>query len=272
LKALSCQFKSVFLSAVFCMARDRQPKPVKLEAMSLGYYPVMLNLQGRHVLFIGGGWETEIKIRGLLEAGAKITLLSTGSHPELEPLEHSGRIVWHRREYHASDLDGIWLVMSHPVDKLENHEVFADAEARGILCNSVDDPDRCSFILPSVLRRGDLVIGVSTSGTAPALGVRIKQRLAQEFGPEYTDFLALLRELRPGITHGFGSFETRKKLWYALIDSGALEQFQNGNSDLARDTLETMIGARRTACRLERCKDCTGNCAAHFNLEPGLST
>ena len=237
----------------------------------VGYYPVMLNLQGRHVLFIGGGWETEIKIRGLLEAGAKITLLSTGSHPELEPLEHSGRIVWHRREYTSSDLDGIWLVMSHPVDKLENHTVFADAEARGSLCNSVDDPERCSFILPSVLRRGDLVIGVSTSGTAPALGVRIKQRLAQEFGPEYTDFLALLRELRPGITHGFGSFETRKKLWYALIDSGALEQFQNGDAGLARDTLETMIESRRTACRLERCGDCKNHCAAHFNLEPGVS-
>lgn len=236
-----------------------------------GYYPVMLNLQGRQVLFIGGGWETEIKIRGLLEAGAKITLLSTGSHPELEPLEHSGRIIWHRREYQPSDLDGIWLVMSHPVDKLENHAVFADAQTRGILCNSVDDPMRCSFILPSVLRRGDLVIGVSTSGTAPALGVRIKQRLAQEFGPEYTDFLALLRELRPSITHGFGSFETRKKLWYALIDSGALEQFQNGDAGSARDTLETMIESRRTVCRLERCKDCTGNCAAHFNLEPGVS-
>ena len=239
--------------------------------MSLGYYPVMLNLQGRHVLFIGGGWETEIKIRGLLEAGAKITLLSTGSHPELESLEHSGQIVWHRREYQPSDLDGVWLVMSHPVDKLENHAVFADAQARGILCNSVDDPERCSFILPSVLRRGDLVIGVSTSGTAPALGVRIKQRLAQEFGPEYTDFLALLRELRPGITHGFGSFETRKKLWYALIDSGALEQFQSGDAGLARRTLETMIESRREACRLERCKDCKNHCAAHFNLEPVVS-
>jgi precorrin-2 dehydrogenase / sirohydrochlorin ferrochelatase len=238
--------------------------------MSVGYYPVMLNLQGRHVLFIGGGWETEIKIRGLLEAGAKITLLSTGSHPELERLQASGRIIWHRRTYTESDLDGVWMVMSHPVNKLENHVVFAEAEARGILCNSVDDPDRCSFILPSVLRRGDLVIGVSTSGTAPALGVRIKQRLVQEFGPEYADFLTLLRELRPGITRGFGSFETRKKLWYALIDSGALEQFQNGDAGLARETLETLIESRRAACRTERCADCSGNCAAHFNLEPGM--
>jgi precorrin-2 dehydrogenase / sirohydrochlorin ferrochelatase len=229
--------------------------------VNVGYYPVMLNLQGRRVLFIGGGWETEIKIRGLLEAGAQITLVSTGSHPDLESLEASGQIVWHRRTYAPSDLDGVWMVMSHPVDKLENRAVFAEAEARGILCNSVDDPDRCSFILPSVLRRGDLVIGVSTSGTAPALGVRIKQRLADLYGPEYTAFLALLRELRPGITHGFGSFETRKKLWYALIDSPALEQFRHGETDLAR-------GTRREACRTVRCADCKGECPAHFGLEP----
>jgi precorrin-2 dehydrogenase / sirohydrochlorin ferrochelatase len=238
--------------------------------VNAGYYPVMLNLQARNVLFIGGGWETEIKIRGLLEAGAKITLLSTGDHPDLEPLEDTGEIIWHRREYVATDLDGVWLVMSHPVNKLENHVVFEDAEARGILCNCVDDPERCSLILPSVLRRGDLVISVSTSGTAPALGVRIKQRLAQMYGPEYTDFLALLRELRPGITYGFGSFETRKKLWYSLIDSGALEQFQSGDSISARQTLETGIEARRQVCRLERCADCTEYCAAHFNLEPSV--
>jgi precorrin-2 dehydrogenase / sirohydrochlorin ferrochelatase len=236
--------------------------------VNAGYYPVMLNLQARQVLFIGGGWETEIKIRGLLEAGAKITLLSTGSHPDLESLEDTGQIVWHRRRYQASDLDGVWLVMSHPVNKLENHPIFADAEARGILCNCVDDPERCSLILPSVLRRGDLVISVSTSGTAPALGVRIKQRLAQMYGPEYEGFLSLLRELRPSITNGFGSFETRKKLWYSLIDSSALEQFQTGDVFSARETLETGIAARRQACRLERCADCIGNCAAHFNLEP----
>jgi precorrin-2 dehydrogenase / sirohydrochlorin ferrochelatase len=230
----------------------------------------MLNLQARKVLFIGGGWETEIKIRGLLEAGAKITLLSTGHHPDLEPLEDTGLIVWHRRAYQPSDLEGVWLVMSHPVDKLENHAVFADADARGILCNCVDDPDRCSLILPSVLRRGDLVISISTSGTAPALGVRIKQRLAQMYGSDYEDFLTLLRELRPGITHGFGSFETRKKLWYSLIDSDALEQFQSGNAASARHTVETGIESRRQACRLERCADCTGNCAAHFNLEPSV--
>ncbi len=235
--------------------------------MSATYYPAMLHLQNRRVLFIGGGWETELKVRGLLDAGAIITVLSAHEHAGLEELATDGRIVWRRRAFQPGDTAGFWLVMSHPVDKADNAAVYAEAEANGILCNCVDDPERCSFILPSVLRRGDLVIGVSTSGTAPALGVRIKQRLAQEFGPEYAAFLRLLRELRPGITAGFLDFETRKELWYALIDSSALELMRRDQPDAARAELERAISARRAACGLERCAACTDKaCAAHLGL------
>jgi hypothetical protein len=99
LKALSCQFRTVFICVVFRTVRDRPAKPVKLEEMSLGYYPVMLNLQGRHVLFIGGGWETEIKIRGLLEAGFQPVRTQNSSHSSI-PGESFGigastkRVTW----------------------------------------------------------------------------------------------------------------------------------------------------------------------------------
>jgi precorrin-2 dehydrogenase / sirohydrochlorin ferrochelatase len=243
----------------------------------MSYYPVMLSLKNRRALFIGGGWETEIKVRGLLEAGAHVTLVSKYEHPELEPLAQDGRIVWHKRDFEPSDLDSssldssslepsapgsIWLVMSHTKDKADNHAIFALAEARGILCNSVDDPERCSFILPSVVRRGDLIIGISTSGTAPALGVRIKQKFNQEFGPEYTAFLEILRQIRSGITAGFESFETRKQLWYALIDSAALEHVRHEDHAAARGELERVIQLRRLACGLEQCAGCSQACPA----------
>lgn len=231
--------------------------------MSATYYPAMLHLENRRVLFVGGGWETDHKVRGLLDAGALVTLISPHDHPGLEQLARDGRIEWHRRAFAAGDTAGFWLVISHPVDRADNARVYAEAEARGMLCNCVDDPERCSFILPSVLRRGDLVIGVSTSGTAPALGVRIKQRFAQDFGPEYADFLALLRELRPGIGDGFSDFETRKRLWYALIDSAALALVRDNRPDAARAELERAIAAQRASCRLERCAACTDRpCAA----------
>jgi precorrin-2 dehydrogenase / sirohydrochlorin ferrochelatase len=225
--------------------------------MSAAYYPVMLNLENRRVLFIGGGWETAHKVRGLLEAGALVTLLSPFDHPELEGLVGNERLIWERRTFEPGDVAGFWLVMSHTPNKADNAAVYAEAEARGVLCNSVDDPQRCSFILPSVLRRGDLVISVSTSGTAPALGVRIKQRLSSLYGAEYERFLEILRELRPGLTGGFASFDTRKVLWYDLIDSEALEFVAQDNVEEAREVLERVVEERREACQREPCAGCT---------------
>lgn len=234
----------------------------------MSYYPAMLDLRHRKVLFIGGGWETEHKVKGLLAAGARVTLVSSHVHVELDPLAQDGTITWHRRGYQPGDLEGFWLVMSHPVSKADNAPVYEEAEARGILCNCVDDPERCSFILPSVHRQGDLVIGISTSGTAPALGVRIKQKLAQEYGPEYKRFLELLRSMRPSITAGFSDFEARKQLWYALIDSAALELVRQDRLEEAWVELERVIQARREQCQRQPCASCTtALCQARHALE-----
>lgn len=237
----------------------------------MSYYPVMLNLKNRKVLFVGGGWETEHKVRGLLESGANLTLLSPYQHPELNALEKDGKIVWLRRGFEAGDLAGVWLVMSHTKDKADNVAIYAEAETRGVLCNSVDDPDRCSLILPSVVRRGDLIIGISTSGTAPALGVRIKQKLNLEYGEEYTEFLAILRSMRSSITAGFASFDLRKKLWYDLMDSSALQLVKESKPDEARAEIKSGVLAQREACKLEPCKGCTfENCAVFSGLEMNL--
>ena len=237
----------------------------------MSYYPVMLNLKNRKVLFIGGGWETEHKVRGLLEAGANLTLLSPHQHTDLDTLETNGKITWLRRGFEAGDLAGVWLVMSHTKDKSDNVTIYAEAEARGILCNSVDDPDRCSLILPSVVRRGDLIIGISTSGTAPALGVRIKQKLNLEYGQEYAEFLTILRSMRSSITAGFASFDLRKKLWYNLIDSQALQLVRDGQPDEARAEIKRGVLAQRETCKLEPCKGCTiENCAVFSGLEMNL--
>ncbi len=234
----------------------------------MSYYPVMLNLKNRKVLFIGGGWETEHKVKGLLEAGAILTLLSPYSHPELE---QNNAITWCKRTFEVDDLNGIWFVMAHTKDKADNTAIYAACEARGILCNCVDDPDRCSLILPSVVRRGDLIIAISTSGTAPALGVRIKQKLNLEYGQEYTVFLEILRSMRSSITAGFKSFDLRKKLWYDLMDSAALELVKNGQPDAARNEIKGGVLAQRQACKLEPCQGCTPeNCAVFSELEMNL--
>ncbi|MBF6593568.1 MAG: bifunctional precorrin-2 dehydrogenase/sirohydrochlorin ferrochelatase [Thermaceae bacterium] len=195
----------------------------------------MLNLQGRPVLFVGGGWETEHKVRGLLEAGAKVRLISPESHPGLSS---SSTLIWEHREYVAGDLEGFLLVVSHPGDKSLNAKVASEARERGIWINAVDDPQYCDFILPSVHRQGDLVIAVSTSGAAPALGVRIKQHLAEEYGPEYAEYLRLLRSFRPIVAQTYpDDFEARKAAWYRMVDSLALELIRISDPEAAKACL-----------------------------------
>lgn len=204
----------------------------------MSYYPAMLDLREKKVLFIGGGWETEPKVRGLLDGEARLTLISPAEHPGLEALATTGRITWLRRGYVPGDLEDFLLVISHPSDKSLNAEVAREARERGIWLNAVDDPAHCDFILPSVHRQGDLTISISTSGAAPALGVRIKQRLAEEFGPEYAEYLRLLRSFRPIVAATFpDDFEARKAAWYRMVDSAALELVRIGEPGAAREAL-----------------------------------
>ncbi|RIH81496.1 Precorrin-2 dehydrogenase [Calidithermus roseus] len=198
----------------------------------------MLNLTGREVLFVGGGWETEAKVRGLLEVGAKVTLLSPHAHPGLEPLLHEGRLRWLRRGYQRGDLAGFSLCFAHPRERSLHALIAQEARERGVWLNAVDDPAHCDFILPAVHRQGELVIAVSTSGAAPALGVRIKQGLAQAYGPEYALYLQLLRSLRPLVLQSYPhDFEARKAAWYRMIDSPALERLALGEVEEAREIL-----------------------------------
>ncbi|RIH84239.1 Precorrin-2 dehydrogenase [Calidithermus terrae] len=204
----------------------------------MSYYPVMLDLRGRPVLFVGGGWETEAKVRGLLEAGARVTLLSPREHPGLEALALEGSLTWLRRGYRRGDLAGFALVFSHPPDRSLNAPVAEEARERGVWLNAVDDPARCDFILPAAHRQGDLVVAVSTGGAAPALGVRIRQRLAREYGPEYAEYLRLLRSFRPLVLRAYPhDFEARRAAWYRMVDSPALERVALGEVEAAREVL-----------------------------------
>lgn len=129
-------------------------------------------------------------------------------------------------------------MVSHPADKSLNGEVAQEARERGIWINAVDDPQYCDFILPSVYRQGDLVISVSTSGKAPAVGIRIKQKIAGMFGSEYAQYLHLLGLLRHEVSRAFPEdFAARKAAWYRMVDCGALGLVRIGEPEAARQTL-----------------------------------
>lgn len=186
------------------------------------YFPLMLDLRGRPVLLLAGGPETPAKLQALLEAGAEVTVLCEEDGFGLEALARAGRIRWLRRGYREGDLEGFFLVISHPKDKAIHPKVKAEADQRGVFLVAVDDPQNASAILPAVLRRGELLVALSTSGAAPALAVRLKERLARLFPEAYGELVAFLRTLRPRIAR-IPSFEERKRLWYRIVDQ-ALEE------------------------------------------------
>ncbi len=125
-----------------------------------------------------------------------------------------------------------------------NHQVWQEASANRQLVNVVDDTPRCNFIAPAILRKGDLNIAISTGGKAPALAVRLKERLQKEIGPQYERFLELSGQLREPLARHIPDFETRKKLWYELVDSDILELLSQGNETAAIEKISQTVGFR----------------------------
>ncbi len=183
-------------------------------------FPVFLDLERRKCLVIGNSWCTADKVRGLLNAGADVTVLAPGAPPEIEMLAACGAIRWERRDYRPGDLEGFFLAVSTHEDKRRNEPIWRESLERSILFNAVDDPPRCGFTYPSIHRRGDLAIAISTNGKCPALAVRLRQRLEREIGPEYAELVGLLGDLRDEIAARVPDFGRRKELWYRLVDAG----------------------------------------------------
>jgi siroheme synthase-like protein len=205
------------------------------------HYPVLLKLEAKRCVVIGGGWGTEKRVNDLLDAGALVTLISRVASPEIETIVERGRIRWEARDYRPGDLEGAFLVVACPRDHSRNSEIWAEAEARGIPVNAIDDAPHCTFIFPAVHRQGDLVVAVSTAGKSPALAASIRDRIASEFGPEYGEFLNLLGKLRPEVIRRFHGFKQRRPIWRRLIRSEALDHIKAGRPEAARIALQTVL-------------------------------
>ncbi len=206
-------------------------------------YPIFLiGLENRHCIVIGGGHEAEGKVRGLLDCDATVTVIHQTLTPTLEAWADEGRFTWLQRPYQQGDLRGAFLVIAERADPETNARIWAEAEAEGALVNVMDDVGHCSFVAGSVVRQGHLTISISTSGAAPALSVRLRQKMEQEFGPEYATFLAWLQQLRAPMSQQYPAFGERRTRWYELVDSDILQLIRDGRFDLARQRLEEISG------------------------------
>jgi precorrin-2 dehydrogenase / sirohydrochlorin ferrochelatase len=201
-------------------------------------FPVFLDLTSKRCLVTGEGYEVAGKVRALIDAGAETLYINPTAATELQQWEALDLLTWRQRHFEPSDLDGCFLVITdHP----DNAAIFRLAEERGILCNSVDDPEHCRFSFGSVHRQGDLTIAISTNGWAPAVAVRLRQWVEREIGPEYGALLTLLKEARPEITQQITDFGRRRDLWYRIVDSDVLDKLRAGQADAAAAQVKRFI-------------------------------
>ena len=161
------------------------------------YYPINLALENKRCLVIGAGKIAERKTRRLLECGARVSVVGQAITPGLKALWKKKKIIFKKRKFNFSDLSGACLVIAATSDREMNSAISSYCLKNGILINVVDSPKECSFILPSVVRKGDLTISISTNGISPALSRKIRVDLERRFGTGYSGFLRAMKRLRP---------------------------------------------------------------------------
>ena len=206
------------------------------------YYPVHLDIKNRNCLIVGGGAVGTRKVNTLLECGAHVTVVSPDPTSQLTQLASEESITLKRRAYRSDDLAGMFLVIGATDDESLNRQISKDAERAHILCNIADRPEVCNFILPSIVRRGDLVITISTSGKSPALAKHLRQKLETQFGQEYADFLLLMGAIRKKLLSHAHEPEAHKEIFHKLIDSNLIELMQAGKTEEINSVLYKILG------------------------------
>ena len=195
------------------------------------YYPIFLDIKDKPCVVIGGGNVAERKVISLLDASARVVVISPVLTPALKKLAREKTINYCPKSYEEGDLKGFFLAYSATDNSSVNRKVFNEAKREGILLNVVDVPKLCNFIVPSVVDRGDLLIAISTSGKSPAMAKKIRQRLEKEFGREYAIFLNIMGKVRAKLLTRSKESDTNKRMFEKLVNSPLLEWIKKGEKE-----------------------------------------
>lgn len=206
------------------------------------YYPIFLNIAGKRCLVIGGGQVAERKAASLLDCGGRVTVISPRLCPELEAKRAQGAIEAQVRDFRPGDLEGVFLAIAATDDPGVNDSAVKEAHIRGTMINVVDQPGECDFIVPSVVRRGELLIAISTGGRSPALARKVREEMEGRFGPEYGALLDLVSQVRRELSNR--GCHPSPQAWQDHLDSELLEMVRQGKAGVARKRLTAALEAR----------------------------
>ncbi len=200
------------------------------------YYPLFLNLKGRKCTVLGGGQVALRKVTALLKHTEDVTVISPRLCAGLGKLAASGKIRAIRRVYQAGDLDGVSIAIIATSNNAVNSQATAEARDQKVLVNVVDNPEQSDFIVPSVVRRGNLTMAISTGGCSPSLARKIRKKLEQEFAPDYASLTLMIADVRATIKKR--GIKVSSRDWQEAIDLDAMiDLIRQGCAQKAREIL-----------------------------------
>jgi siroheme synthase-like protein len=208
----------------------------------VGYYPICLEMKDRRCVVIGGGAVAERKVEGLVAVGANVTVISPAITEGLRDLLTQGAIRHVAREYQTGDRAGYDLVFVATDNSEINAVVSSEARSLRIWVNSADDPDHCDFILPAVIRRGDLAVAVSTGGVSPAVTRAIREELDEYFHADYARLVQIAGEVRKELREK--SVSPGAGAWNRALQGDYRRLIKEGKSVQAKELLLETLGAK----------------------------
>ncbi|MCI3923598.1 bifunctional precorrin-2 dehydrogenase/sirohydrochlorin ferrochelatase [Paenibacillus sp. TRM 82003] len=194
------------------------------------YYPIMADIGGRECVVVGGGAVGWRKAASLLECGARVVVVSPEGVPAIAAAAAAGTLVWHRRAFRPGDLSFASLAFAATDDPATNAAVRAEAQRLGVWLNAAYDADQGDFIVPSSVRRGRLLMTVTTCGASPKLARRIAGAWSETYGPEYADYVELLERLRRFVLTSAADENRKLACLGELLQMGLLDQLRTGTT------------------------------------------
>lgn len=206
------------------------------------YFPIFLDIENQKVIVVGGGEVAERKIKNLLIYGCRIYMISPHLTPHLQQLVAKGKIRHISCESLGTSMNDAFMVIVATDDPEVNSQIASQTKEHGLLVNVVDQPGDCNFIMPSIVKRGDLQIAISTAGKSPALAKRIRKEMEIIFGPEYGSLIALLGLLRIKLLSRGEPSSKNKIIFQKLVDSNLLQLIKKENWNGVRAILKSILG------------------------------
>lgn len=206
------------------------------------FYPIYLDLHGRACLVIGGGPIATGKVRGLIEAGALVTVVAPEVSDAIADWRDARGVTWHAREFVEDDLAGQFLVYAATDDRELNARIYRLANQQDRVANAVDDLDHCNFIAPAVARVGVVQVAVSTAGTSPALAKQIRDRVQQDvLSPQVGALAEFLGSWRPEVKRHVDTYERRQTLWEGVLEGCVPQLLVDGQRARADEAMREYL-------------------------------